>query len=136
MPTFQPATNLRSRTFVGLLIAQFFAAFNDQAIHASAMFFAINKQTLNAVQAISLMPVLFYAPWALFCTLAGYLADRYSKRGSLVFWKIAEVGITLVALVGFWLVRRLTTVCQSVACTSTLKPASRSCAAIESPVFL
>jgi MFS family permease len=103
MPTFQPATNLRSRTFVGLLIAQFFAAFNDQAIHASAMFFAINKQTLNAVQAISLMPVLFYAPWALFCTLAGYLADRYSKRGSLVFWKVAEVGITLVAVVGFWL---------------------------------
>ena len=31
---------------------------------------------------------------------------------------------------GFWLVRRLTTVSQSVACTSTLKPASRSnCAA-------
>src|SRR5260370_5399233 len=34
------------------------------------------------------------------------------------------------SLVGFWLVRRLTTVCQSVACTATLKPASRhSCAA-------
>src|SRR5216684_2879626 len=31
---------------------------------------------------------------------------------------------------GFWLARRATTVCQSVACTSTLKPASRSaCAA-------
>src|SRR5262249_36359616 len=103
MATFQPADNLRSRTFLALLVAQFLAAFNDQAIHASAMFFAINKQALNAVQAISLMPVLFYAPWALFCTLAGYLADRYSKRSSLVFWKVAEVGITLTALVGFWL---------------------------------
>src|SRR6202046_894778 len=31
---------------------------------------------------------------------------------------------------GFWLARRCTTVCQSVACTSTLKPASRNnCAA-------
>src|ERR1700730_8947953 len=30
---------------------------------------------------------------------------------------------------GFWLVRRVTTVCQSVACTSTLKPASRNCCA-------
>ena len=49
------------------------------------------------------MPILFYAPWAVFCTLAGYLADRYSKRNSLVFWKFAEVGITLVALVGFFL---------------------------------
>src|SRR5262245_18478975 len=49
------------------------------------------------------MPILFYAPWALFATLAGYLADRFSKRHSLVFWKFAEVGITLIALLGFWL---------------------------------
>ncbi len=34
------------------------------------------------------------------------------------------------SLMGFWLARRVTTVCQSVACTSTLKPALRSnCAA-------
>jgi MFS family permease len=103
MPTFQPAQNLRSRTFVGLLVAQFFAAFNDQAIHASAMFFAIDQKTLNEAQAIFWLPILFYAPWAVFCTLAGYLADRFSKRDSLVFWKFAEIGITSVALVGFWL---------------------------------
>src|SRR5919206_839735 len=101
MATFQPADTLRSRTFLGLLAAQFLAAFNDQAIHASAMFFAINQGALDEAQAISLMPILFYAPWALFCTLAGYLADRYSKRDSLVFWKVAEVAITLVALLGF-----------------------------------
>ncbi len=100
---FQPADSLKSRTFVGLLVAQFLAAFNDQAIHASAMFFAINQQTMTEATAISLMPILFYAPWAVFCTLAGYLADRYSKRQSLVVWKIAEVAITLVAFGGFWL---------------------------------
>jgi MFS family permease len=100
--TFEPADNLRSRTFLGLLLAQFLAAFNDQAIHASAMFFAINRGILNEAQAISLMPILFYAPWALFCTLAGYLADRFSKQRSLIFWKIAEVAITLLALAGFW----------------------------------
>ncbi len=103
MATFQPAATLRSRTFLALLVAQFFAAFNDQAIHASAMFFAIDQKTLSQASAISLMPILFYAPWAIFCTLAGYLADRYSKRNSLIFWKFAEIGITLVALVGFWL---------------------------------
>jgi MFS family permease len=100
---FQPASTLRSRTFIGLLVAQFLAAFNDQAIHASAMFFAINQKSMTAANAITLMPVLFYAPWAIFCTLAGYLADRFSKRDSLVFWKVAEIGITLIALVGFWL---------------------------------
>jgi MFS family permease len=35
--------------------------------------------------------------------LAGYLADRYSKWNSLIFWKFAEIAITLVALLGFWL---------------------------------
>jgi MFS family permease len=103
MATFQPADTLRNRTFLGLLVAQFFAAFNDQAIHASAMFFAINRGTLDEAGAITLMPILFYAPWALFCTFAGYLADRYSKRSSLVAWKVAEVGITLIALAGFWM---------------------------------
>lgn len=98
-----PAAGLFSRTFVGLLVAQFFAAFNDQAIHAAAMFFAINTQALTEENAITLMPILFYAPWALFCTVAGYLADRYSKRSSLVAWKVAEVGITLVATLGFYL---------------------------------
>jgi MFS family permease len=103
MPDFQPSKTLLSRTFCGLLLAQFLAAFNDQAIHASAMFYAIGHGHMTARTAISLMPVLFYAPWAIFCTLAGYLADRFSKRSSLVLWKVVEVGITLVALGGFWL---------------------------------
>src|SRR5262249_53284439 len=101
MAAFQPADSLRSRTFIGLPVAQFFAAFNDQALHAASMFFAINTQTFDEAKAISLMPILFYAPWALFCTVAGWLADRYSKRNSLVFWKLAEVAITLVAFAGF-----------------------------------
>src|SRR5262249_49279641 len=98
---FQPASTLRSRTYLALIVAQFLAAFNDQCIHASAMFYAIHEEFLTEAQAISLMPILFFAPWAIFCTLAGYFADRFSKRQSLVFWKFAEVGITLVALVGF-----------------------------------
>src|SRR6516162_2697443 len=99
----QPSAKLFSRTYVGLLIAQFLAAFNDQAIHASAMFFAINTQTLTEASAISLMPILFYAPWALFSTLAGFMADRFSKRVALVFWKFAEIAITALAFLGFWL---------------------------------
>jgi acyl-[acyl-carrier-protein]-phospholipid O-acyltransferase/long-chain-fatty-acid--[acyl-carrier-protein] ligase len=93
---------VKNPTFYGLLIAEFLAAFNDQCIHASAMFFAIQKQALTPTQAIALMPILFYAPWALFCTLSAYFADRYSKRNSLIFWKVAEVGITALALLGFW----------------------------------
>jgi MFS family permease len=105
MKAFQPADHLHSRTYLSLLVAQFLAAFNDQAIHASAMFFAINTETMSEARAISLMPILFYAPWAIFCTIAGYFADRYSKRVSLITWKVVEVAITLLALGGFWLGR-------------------------------
>src|SRR5437870_55912 len=101
--TFQPSDTLQNRTFLGLIIAQFLAGFNDQAIHAAAMFYAIHTRILTEAQAISLMPILFYAPWAIFCTLAGYLADRHSKRTALVIWKFAEIGIALVALSGFYL---------------------------------
>lgn len=100
---FQPYDRLANRTFLGFLIAEFLAAFNDQCIHASAMFFAINSGAMTPDKAISLMPILFYSPWALFCTLAGFFADRYSKRSSLIFWKVAEVAITGIALLGFWL---------------------------------
>ncbi|MBI3410074.1 MAG: MFS transporter [Planctomycetes bacterium] len=100
---FQQAGSLNNRTFIGLIVAQFLAGFNDQAIHASAMFFAIHQGILSQEQAITLMPVLFYAPWAIFCTLSGYLADRYSKTYSLIGWKISEIIIGLIALGGFYL---------------------------------
>ncbi len=99
---FQPAESLRNRTFIGLIVAQFLAGFNDQAIHAASMFYAIHQGILTEAQAISLMPILFYAPWAIFCTLAGYLADRFSKTYTLVLWKVAEIFIALVALGGFY----------------------------------
>src|SRR5262245_58088322 len=99
---------LNNRTFHGLLIAEFLAAFNDQCIHASAMFFAIRKEALNEGTAIALMPLLFYSPWFLFATLSGFLADKVSKRSSLIFWKVAEVGITGLALLGFWIGAGLT----------------------------
>jgi MFS family permease len=100
---FQPAGSLYNRTFIGLIVAQFLAGFNDQAIHATAMFYARHTGILTEAQAISLMPILFYAPWAIFCTLAGFLADRFSKTYSLIGWKISEIAIALVLILGFFL---------------------------------
>jgi MFS family permease len=100
---FQPADKLTNRTFVGLIVAQFLAGFNDQAIHAAAMFYAIHQGILSEAQAISLMPILFYSPWAIFCTAAGHFADRYSKTTSLIVWKISEIVISIVLVTGFYL---------------------------------
>src|SRR6266446_5111922 len=95
---FQAVDTLKNRSFVGLIVAQFLAGFNDQAIHAAAMFYALRTGILREDQAISLMPILFYAPWAIFCTLSGYLADRFSKTWALRIWKFAEIGISLICL--------------------------------------
>src|SRR5262245_30865977 len=100
---YEPSDTLKNRSFLGLIVAQFLAGFNDQFIHAAAMFYAIRMAILNEAQAIFLMPILFYAPWAIFCTLAGFLADRFSKRHALVIWKMAEIVIGLIALLGFYL---------------------------------
>ncbi len=101
--TYQPAENLTNRTFAGLIVAQFLAGFNDQAIHAAAMFYAIHTGILSEANAIALMPILFFAPWAIFCTLAGYYADRFSKTLTLRIWKISEIVIALILLFGFYL---------------------------------
>lgn len=99
----QPADTLKNRSFIGLIVAQFLAGFNDQAIHAAAMFYALSTGILREDQAISLMPILFYAPWAIFCTLAGYFADRFSKTYTIVVWKFVEVAISIVLVAGFWM---------------------------------
>ena len=100
--SYQPAENLTNRTFVGLIVAQFLAGFNDQAIHAASMFYAIHTKILSQEAAITLMPVLFYSPWAIFCTQAGYYADRFSKTMTLRIWKIAEIAISLLMIAGFY----------------------------------
>jgi acyl-[acyl-carrier-protein]-phospholipid O-acyltransferase/long-chain-fatty-acid--[acyl-carrier-protein] ligase len=106
--SFQPSETLWSRTYIGLIVSQFLAAFNDQAIHIVAIFYA-GDMLITYAQVpyfhentiIALVTSCFILPFFLFSTLAGMLADRYSKRTILVFWKVAEVGIMSLALVGF-----------------------------------
>jgi MFS family permease len=100
---FEPADTLKNRTFIGLIVAQFLAGFNDQAIHAAAMFYAIHRGVMTEAWAITIMPILFYVPWAVFCTSSAYLADRYSKTTSCVAWKFSEILIALLLMLGFYL---------------------------------
>jgi acyl-[acyl-carrier-protein]-phospholipid O-acyltransferase/long-chain-fatty-acid--[acyl-carrier-protein] ligase len=107
---FQPADTLGSRTYLGLLAAQFLAAFNDQAIHIVAIFYAgdmllqyAKLPHFHEKDIITLVSGCFILPFFLFSTLAGMLADKFSKRNILVCWKMAEVAITGLVLVGFLL---------------------------------
>ncbi len=107
---FEQSKTLASRSYVGLVLSQFLAAFNDQAIHIVAIFYASDmlvryahvqpfdhKLVLAIVTACFISPFFFFSPWA------GVLADKFSKRSTIIFWKLAEVVITGLALVAFLL---------------------------------
>ncbi|MFO0947344.1 MAG: MFS transporter [Planctomycetota bacterium] len=102
----EPSTTLKSKSYVGLILSQLLASFNDQAIHIVAIFYAgdilvryahrIEEETI-----ISVVTACFITPFFIFSPLAGMLADKFSKRNILVFWKLAEVIMMGVALFGF-----------------------------------
>lgn len=106
----KPLESLNSRTFIGLLLAQFTATFNDQMVHMVALFYA-SDILVNYVgtgfdkkKVIALVTACFLVPFVLFSPYAGQLADRFSKRSIVVFWKLAEVIFMLLALIGFSLI--------------------------------
>ena len=109
--TFQPSSTLRSPTFLGLILAQITAAFNDQAIHITAFFFASDILVRSAAalgnidekSIVALVTGCFITPFILFSPLAGQIADKYSKRNTLVAWKLAEVAMMAVGLFGLLL---------------------------------
>lgn len=98
---------LTSRTFIGLLLAQFTATFNDQAIHMVAVFYAVDMlvryarvPVIDDKKVVALVTACFILPFFLFSSFAGTLGDRFSKRSVIVFWKVAEVGMMTLALLG------------------------------------
>lgn len=109
---------LASRTFVGLLLAQFTTTFNDQAIHVVAIFYAVDMLVRyaqprlidNALLAliddkavVAIVTACFITPFILFSSYAGPLGDRFSKRSVVVFWKTAEVLMMGLAFLGLGL---------------------------------
>jgi acyl-[acyl-carrier-protein]-phospholipid O-acyltransferase/long-chain-fatty-acid--[acyl-carrier-protein] ligase len=108
--------SLWNRTFLGLLLAQFTATFNDQAIHIVAIFFATDMlvryarvEWFNEETVLSLVTACFITPFLVFSPIAGVLADKFSKRNIIVFWKLAEVVMMSLALLGLGLPHLVTT---------------------------
>lgn len=106
--TFTPAKTLKDRSYIGLVLSQFLAAFNDQAIHIVAIFYAadllygyVGFPGFDQKLIVSIVTACFISPFFFFSPLAGILADKYSKQRTIVFWKVAEVFITGLALFAF-----------------------------------
>lgn len=92
-----------TKSFFALFIAQFCGSLNDN-------FFRITITTLVAFGFIAfnspailiyLSLGLFILPYFLFSSLAGQMADKYSKKQLLIWLKIFEVTISLLAIAAF-----------------------------------
>ena len=84
--------------FSALVATQFLDAFNDNAFKllASLCAVALISQNHSGQSHLSLVTTVFIIPFLLFSTYAGYLADRFNKRGIIVTVKLAEVFIIVL----------------------------------------
>jgi acyl-[acyl-carrier-protein]-phospholipid O-acyltransferase/long-chain-fatty-acid--[acyl-carrier-protein] ligase len=95
---------LMTRRFAPLFWTQFFSAFSDNFLKNSLVFlilFHIGGSDAEAL--ITLAAAVFIAPYFFLSALGGELADRYDKAVVARRLKFAEIGIAIVAVVGFGL---------------------------------
>jgi acyl-[acyl-carrier-protein]-phospholipid O-acyltransferase/long-chain-fatty-acid--[acyl-carrier-protein] ligase len=95
---------LADRSFWGIAITQFLGAFNDNLYKQLMLLMAIGGiGAMNKDDRQGWATLAFSLPFVLLSGLAGYLSDRNSKSKIIVLCKIAEIAITLLAVLAFWL---------------------------------
>src|SRR5262249_48380485 len=95
---------LLTRRFAPLFWTQFFAAFSDNFLKQALIFlilFKIGGSVANVL--VMLAPVIFIAPYFVLSAFGGEMADRFDKALVAQRIKFAEIGVSLIAVVGFWL---------------------------------
>ncbi|MFC1797115.1 MFS transporter [Pseudomonadota bacterium] len=95
------------RRFMPFFMTQGLGAFNDNifknALAALLVFKGSQLAGLNTNQVVNLSAMLFILPFFLFSALFGQFADKYEKSIQIQLIKLFEVGIMLLATLGFWL---------------------------------
>ena len=96
----QPPSSTRG--FWALIVAQYTSAFNDNALKFLVMYLLL-ASGLSVEQRdnlISVVLVVFAAPFILFSMTGGWLADRFSKRTVTIGTKWMEATVMSMALAG------------------------------------
>lgn len=103
-------TLLKQRRFAPFFWTQFLGAFNDNLFKVSLMvvltYEAMSWTTLDPGLLNNLIPGLFILPFVLFSASAGQLADKLEKSSLARTVKLLEIGIMLLAGVG-WMTHNL-----------------------------
>ncbi len=98
---------IAKRRFGPLFVVQFLGAFNDNLLKFALLFlanFGLYAAAPDKAEMLATIATgLFILPYFLFSALAGQLADKWDKASLVRAVKAAEVGIMLLALLGFWI---------------------------------
>lgn len=101
---------LSQRRFAPFFWTQFLGAFNDNlfktALLVALTYDALSWTTIAPGLLNNLIPGLFILPYVLFSATAGQIADKVEKGKLARFVKLLEVGIMLVACIG-WMTHTL-----------------------------
>lgn len=92
---------LLSGSFLGVLMAQFLGTWNDNVFRYFIVFLGATQ--IEKDLAISVGTAAFTLPYLFFATVAGWLADRFSKRNVIVYLKSLEILFMALGLLGVWL---------------------------------
>ena len=91
-----------SRRFAPLFWCQFFSAFSDNFLKNALVFLILFKIGGSAAESlITLAAAVFIAPYFFLSTFGGELADRYDKAVVAQRLKLAEIGVAIIAIIGF-----------------------------------
>src|SRR5262249_44221194 len=95
---------LLTRRFAPLFWCQFFSAFSDNFLKNALVFlllYRIGGPQANAL--ITFAAAVFISPFFFLSGLGGEMADRYDKAFVAQRLKLVEVGISLLAVFGFFM---------------------------------
>ena len=96
---------LTVRRFLPLFITQFLGALNDNIIKNALVILITYKVSQLSSSSIELLIVsvsgIFILPFFLFSAISGQIADKYNKTTLIRMVKMVEIGIILLAVIGF-----------------------------------
>ncbi len=100
----QATSSMAPRLLLGLLIAQFLGAFNDNIYKMVLSLFAVSMAvgSVDGNRYIPVIGAIFVLPYLLFSGYAGHLADVWSKRQVLISTKLLEVGAMALGCLALW----------------------------------
>lgn len=91
-------------SFAALNLAQFLSALNDNIFKLLLIFMLIHlKGPASSNMILSLAGAIFVIPFLLFASIAGTLADRFSKRNVIVVIRSVEIAVMILAV---WAISR------------------------------